>query len=411
MKARRLVDAIFLLTLAAGASAPASAQSPAAPAVGASAPTNAQTISAMAADLQALQARIASGDKSAYAAQADRLNAIGAAIAAAKPEVWRSKRETNAAVVYLLSGGQPREVVQLVQSGVAPKSEIPFMRGAIAYIAGNEAEAESLLGGIDPRKLDLRLAGQVAFAQSVLQTSRDAKKAIALLDLARLLAPGCLVEEAALRRETLLVADQRDIDRVASLSRQYATRFGRSVYAEDFLHSLASALVQAGLTENLPSFEKLDVFLSWLAPDLRRDFLLTIARAEALNGKFAVAGAASDEALRDTPGDSADEARGRLYQAAARILTSEYDDGVAELQSVAQSKLDKGDQTLLAAVRGVAAYLRQPLGEIGSQREQASPEPPTPQGGADEAAATIALAEAAISRTAALAGVAEKGSP
>ncbi len=139
--------------------------------------------------------------------------------------------------------------------------------------------------------------------------------------------------------------------------------------------------------------------------------MLTIARAEALNGKFAVAGAASAEALPDTPGDSADEARGRLYEAAARILTPEYDDGVAELQSVAQSKLDKGDQALLAAVRGVAAYLREPAGEIGSQRERVSPETPTPQGGNDHAAATIALAEAAIGRTAALADLAEKGNP
>ncbi len=274
MKARRLVNALVLLTLAVGACAPASAQS----------------ISAMAADLQALQAQIASGDKSAYAAQPERLKAIGAAIAAAKPEVWQSKSETDAAVIYLLSGGQPRDIVQLLQSGAVPKSEIPLMRGAIAYIVGNEAEAKALLGGIDPRKLDLRLAGQVAFAQSVLETSRDAKKAIALLDLARLLAPGCLVEEAALRREVLLVGDQRDIDRVASLSRQYATRFGRSVYADNFLQGLAAAVLQAGLIEDLPSFQKFSVFVSSLTPDVRRGFLLTIARAEALNGKFAVAG-------------------------------------------------------------------------------------------------------------------------
>jgi chemotaxis protein MotC len=404
MKARRLVEPLFLLTLAAGASAPASAQSPLAP-------TNMQTISEMTADLQALQARIAAGDKSAYAAQSDRFNAIGAAIAAAKPEAWQSKRETDAVVVYLLSGGQPREVVQLLQSGAASKSETPLLRGAIAYIAGNEAEAESLLGGLDPRKLDLRLAGQVAFAQSVLQSSKDAKKAIALLDLARLLAPGCLVEEAALRREILLAVDQRDFDRVASLARQYATRFGRSVYADDFLHGLANALVQAGMAESLPNYSKLQVFLSWLAPEVRRDFLLTIARAEALNGKFPVAGAAAREALRDAPPDSADEARGRLYEASARILTPEYDEGVAELQSAAQSKLDKGDQALLAAVHGVAAYVRQPPGEGGSKREGASPEAPTPQGGADEAAATIGLAEAALERTAALTGAAGKGNP
>jgi chemotaxis protein MotC len=393
MKSRPLVSALVLLTLAVGAGAPARAQS----------------ISAMAADLQALQARIASGDKAAYAAQPERLKAIGAAIAAAKPEIWQSKRETDAAVVYLLSGGQPRDILLLLQSGAVPKSEMPFMRGAVAYILGNEADAETLLGGLDPRGLDLRLAGQVAFAQSVLDAARDEKKAIAQLDLARLLAPGSLVEEAALRREVLLVGNRRDVGRFVMLARQYATRFARSVYADSFLRDLATAVLQAKLIEDLRSFQEFHVFVSSLTPDIRLGFLLTIARAEALDGQFAVAGVASGEALQEAPSDSEDEARGRLYEAAARILTPEYDNGVAELQSVAPSKLDKGDQALLAAVRGVAAYLRAPLREPGSQREQASPETP-PQGGNDGTAATIALAEAALSRTAALAGAGGKGS-
>lgn len=390
MNAGRLANALVVLTLTIGASAPASAQS----------------ISAMAADLQRLQVQIAAGDKSAYAAQQERLNAIGAAIGAAKPEVWKSKDEADAVIIYLLSGGQPRDVVQLLQSGAVPESETPFMRGAVAYILGNEADAEKLLGGLDPRRLDLRLAGQVAFAQSVLQTSRDEKKAIALLDLARLLAPGCLVEEAALRREILLLNGEHDADRVALLSRQYANCFGRSVYADGFLQSLAAAIVQSGVAESLPNYQKFTPFISALAPEVRRGFLLTIARAEALNGKFAVAGAASADALRDSPSDSAEEARAKLYQAAARIMSPEYDDGVAELQSVAQSKLDRADQALLGAVRSVASYLREPPAEIDLARERAAPAPPDPN---DEAAATIALAEAAMSRTAALVGVAEKG--
>ena len=62
---------------------------------------SAQTISDLTSDLQNLQARIAAGDKAAYASQAERISAVGAAIAAAKPEVWQSKRETDSAVIYL----------------------------------------------------------------------------------------------------------------------------------------------------------------------------------------------------------------------------------------------------------------------------------------------------------------------
>lgn len=379
-----------------------------APGLGAGAPARAQSISAMANDLQALQVKIAAGDKAAYTAQAERIKAIGAAITAAKPDIWQSKTETDAAVIYLLSGGQPRPVALLLQSGAAPASETPLLRGVIAYILGNEAEARALLADIDPLKLDLRLAGQVAFAQSVLATAQDPKKAVALLDLARLLAPGGLVEEAALRREIALVAERRDTGRFTALARQYATRFGRSIYADRFLQGLAGDVMKADLIQDLPSYQKFHPFVSSLTPGERDQFLLTIARAEAVNGKFAVAGIASGEALQEAGSDSPEEARARLYEASAKILTPEYDNGVAELRSVAESKLDKRDQILLGAVRGIATYLREPPVETAGAN---GPPSADAQGGNDGVASTIALAESALNRTDGDLGAAGKGKP
>jgi chemotaxis protein MotC len=388
MKLRAIARALVALTLASSVAAPARAQS----------------IAAMTRDLQTLQVQIAAGDKSAYAAQAERLRAIGAAIAAAKPDVWQTKSETDAAVIYLLSGGQPRDIVQLLESGAAPESETTLMRGAIAYVLGNDAEARSLIGDIDPTKLDLPLIGPVAFAQSVLVTARDPQRAIALLDMARLAAPGSLIEEAALRRETTLVAEQRDIGRFTMLARQYATRFGRSIYAEHFLQGLVAEVLKGDLIEDLPGFQKLHGFVSSLTPDARAHFLLTIARAEAVSGKFAVAAVASGEALQEAPSDSPEQARGRLYEASARILTPEYDNGLVELQSVPEAKLDKQDQALLSAVRRVASFLREP------PRETASASGPEPSAEGGDASATIALAEGALNRAAAMIA-AGKGDP
>jgi chemotaxis protein MotC len=359
-------------------------------------------------DLQNLQARIAAGDKAAYASQADRISAVGAAIVAAKPEVWRSKRETDAVVIYLLSGGQSRDVARLVESGAVPASEIPLMRGVLAYALGNEPEAEKRLSPIDARRLPLRLAGPMAFAQSVIETSRDSAKAIELLDLARLLAPGTLVEEAALRREIMLVADQHDVDRIARLARQYASRFGASVYADGFLQSLAGSLAQSGAIESAENFDKFKGFFSALAPETRRGFLLGLARAALLSGRFEVAATAAAAARVGAPSDSADETRAKLYEAMARILTPDYDAALNELQGVAPTRLDRHDQELLAAARGVAAFLRQ------APADSAAPSPTDASAIAsanpnDAVAQTIVLAEAALGRTAQLA-VAPKGS-
>lgn len=381
-------------------------------ALAAGAPAGAQTISDLTFELQSLQTRIAAGDKAGYAAQSERIAAIGAAIVAASPDVWKSKRETDAAVVYLLSAGQPHDIVRLLDSGAVPPSEIPLMRGALAYVLGNEDEAQKRLAGIDPRSLGLRLAAPIAFAQSVLETKRDPAKAIALLDLARLLAPGTLIEEAALRREVMLVSDQRDVDRVAFLSRQYAARFGGSIYADGFLHTLANSLTQTRTVDSPATFAKFAAFFAALAPEARRSFLLAVSRAADLDAKFEVAAAAAREALRVVVPDSADEARAKLYEAMARILTLEYNSGLAELQSVAAAKLDRRDQELLASARGVAAFLRQPPAEIVEHPEAAAGPPAAKQD--DATAQTIALAEASLGRTAALAQTSptsEKGNP
>ena len=108
------------------------------------------------------------------------------------------------------------------EATLCSKSERALARGAVAYITSHEADARTLLGAIDPDGLDARLAGQVAFARSVLETGRDRKAAVSLLDWARLLAPGGLVEEAALRREIALLAEARDAPRAARLAHEYA---------------------------------------------------------------------------------------------------------------------------------------------------------------------------------------------
>jgi chemotaxis protein MotC len=317
-----------------------------------------RSIAEMTTDVQNLQTRMAAGDKSAYPLVQERLRAIETAIADAKPEVWGAKAETDALAIYLLSGGQPRDVARLLERGEIPASEDPLVRGALAYASGREGDAEGLLGGIDPRKVSLRLAGQLAYAQSVLLTTRDPRNAIALLDLARTFSPGSLVEEATLRREILLLCEQRDGDRVVFLARQYVSRFGRSVYAESFLAGLAAATVKFGLGDDVAGFGKFATVLTLVTPEQRRTFLLTVARAEIINGNYGVGGAAAADALRDAPPASVDEARARFYAATAQFIGQDYDAGVAALDSLDRSRLPKPDQTLFAAVAYSAAHWR-----------------------------------------------------
>ena len=199
-------------------------------------------VSDLVDELQRIQLRVAQGDKAAYAGELDQLKTIGAAIAAASPETWKDKREADSLVISILSGGPLADVAPLLKGDAVIESERALARGAFAYVTNHESDAVGLLGQTNLTALDARLAGEVAFARSVLETKRDPKAALDLLDWARLLAPGGLVEEAALRREIALLAEAKDVGRAAMLTRQYVTRFAASLYAADFLRDLAGAV-------------------------------------------------------------------------------------------------------------------------------------------------------------------------
>ena len=358
-------------------------------------------ISDMTDELQRIQTRIAKGDKAAYPAELSQLKAIGAAIAAARPETWRDKREADSLVAYVLSGGSLPEVAPLIGNDAVIESERPLARGAVAYITNHQAEALRLLNSIDLSELDNRIAGQIAFARSILETKRDRKEAVSMLDWARLLAPGGLVEEAALRREIALLVEAGDAERAARLTGEYAIRFGASLYAKEFFRELARLVGRTGLVEDPANYALFSRVALALSAEGRLDFQLTLARAAIVNGRFKAAFAAATEALRGARPNSSDETRARLYLNAVQIFSDGHDSALANLQGMSSSTLDRSDAALLAAFRAAAAQFKLTASPGAMEAQAASGRDETGGG----AALTIRDAEAALERTAGLAAL------
>lgn len=326
-----------------------------APAAGVADPAK---VSDLVDDLQRMQVKVAQGDKAAYGAELNQLKTIGAAIATASPETWKTKREADSLVVYILSGGSLADVAALLQGDAIVESERALVRGALAYVTNHESDAIPLLQQMDLTALDARVAGEVAFARSVLETKRNKKAAIDLLDWARLLAPGGLVEEAALRREVALLAEGKDVNRLAMLTRQYVTRFAASLYAADFLRDLAGAVVRLGLADDPANYKLVASAVASLPADDRRAFLLNLARSGIVNARFAVAASAATEALASSKTDGPEALRARLYLAVGRLFSDGYEAALADLRAMPESKLDRSDANLLSEARRVATELR-----------------------------------------------------
>jgi chemotaxis protein MotC len=316
--------------------------------------------------LRVMQDGIAAGDTASYLAYHAALAKHAALLARAPDEAWQDRRNVRAAIAFVLSGGDPRLLQKLVRLGLGP--EDPLARAALAYGENRNAEAMELLADVDPRALDSSIAGHIALVRSELLSKKDPDKALALLAEARLLAPGTMIEEAALRRESSLAADRGDADRFETVMSQYLRRFGRSVHMANFRRQFATSLVTRSMADDGQRRSRMQKIISTLEPRQQEEMYLSVAWEGIMGGNVeAVRWAAANAAQLGNEG-SASHTRARLFEASVLVLTDQYDQGLSALKAFAADKLDAEEEGLLAAALSVAAEIRrtpQPLHSIG----------------------------------------------
>lgn len=310
--------------------------------------------------LRMIQDRAAQGDGSAHAQQRQLSAQIAEQLMAANPEAWTDPKNVRAAVMYALSGGEPRVLKTLFSRRSLPGVDEKLLNGALAYSEGRDADAAELLAAVDVRALEPNLGAHVALVQSALLAAKDAKKAIALLDVARLLAPGTLIEEAALRRQASVVAASGNMDAFNALVSHYMRRFPNSVYATGFREQFAAEVAGDWYGHAPEQLAKLETMLEGLDVATRRQSYMLIAHRAVIGGRVELARLAARHAVALAAEGSAEHTRSRIYEAAILIVTEDYDAGVATLDAIDRSKLEAGDAALLDAAIAVAREVRRP---------------------------------------------------
>lgn len=305
----------------------------------------------MVRTLQSLQDEVAQGSTKAFAAQRLLRTEIERRFLAAPASDWQDGRNAESAVIFVLSGGNPMVLEHLAKLDPPPAVDRRLLEGVLAYARGDAAVATTDLADLRPLDLPASMAAEIALTQSALAVRTDPKRAMELLSTARLLAPGTLVEEAAIRRQ-IFVADQlRDAAAVDSLARQYLDRFRHSVYAGNFRLRFAAALSHMDSIDSEAGFPRLDDMLASVEPEARCELYLTVALASSLKSQFTAARLASERAMALTAPASAEAARARLYHAAALVPDAgSYDTANADLAAVDRGRLTAPDQSLYDVV-------------------------------------------------------------
>ena len=113
------------------------------------------------------------------------------------------------------------------------------------------------LGGVNARGLPATLGAEIALVQSALLAKDDLKASIERLDEVRLMMPGTLVEEAALRREIFVAGQLDDFDKFETLAMQYFRRFRHSIYAGNFRQRFSLSVARFSFVQQTDRFPRL----------------------------------------------------------------------------------------------------------------------------------------------------------
>lgn len=311
-------------------------------------------------ELQVFQNESVLRSKSGQSERRQRIKKIAAQLLGYDAKVWADPKNARAAVIYVLSGGDPRVLRKLTASHVALGIDDRLVKGALAYGERQDAKATELLDGIELEALDRSIAGHVALVRALLIAKDESRKAYALLDMARVVAPGTIVEEAALRHQALLAANMDELDEFEGLSSQYFRRFSNSVFAQSFQRQFAQEIASHGYGGDAVRMAKLEALLSALPENERNDVCLTVAEEAIVRANVDVVRLAAQIAAIDGKKRNSDATRLKLFGAAAAIVTADYDQGLTALGSIDRAKLGAREEGLLDAALAVAREISRP---------------------------------------------------
>lgn len=236
----------------------------------------------------------------------------------------------------------------------APKERM-LLLGVYNYLRGRPQDARAALATMDPMAETPELGAFVALVRGTVEADGDAKAAMGLLDSARLLAPGSLIEEAALRRAAPLAVALGDRAGFLHLSEDYARRFLFSPYASQWADSFVNGVM--ALRDGL-ELSALDGVATVLDTERRQVLFLRIARRAAIEHDQALADFATSRA--EGGATKGGDAQAKLYAALPAITSEKGAEALKSLESIDPMGLSESDRELLATAKALAAELSAP---------------------------------------------------
>ena len=226
--------------------------------------------------------------------------------------------------------------------------DMRILSGTLAYSEGSDQIALKFLETVNHRNLSPTIAAHIALLKAALMSKSNPYNAISHYDDVRLLAPGTLLEEAALRREAFVAVNAKNRKLFYTTSAKYFRTYNNSNFIKNFQEQFAAYVANFKNKEREKEFDKISEAIDIL-PDERREVIYaSIAKRSIAKGNLKYARRAAVAAASIFHEASPKYHQLRLYEAAVQIFSDheEYNKATETLINIPAAQLAPDDQEL-----------------------------------------------------------------
>lgn len=327
-------------------------------------------------ELVLLQERATRGDTVALGKQPAVVADLSRKLLQLERQNWKDARNREALIKFVLSGGDPAALIKVREWGMFLEIERRLATGALAYAQGSWRTSIEALGEIDARRISLTLGGVVALVQAILVGDGDHAKALSYCDEARLLSPGTIVEETALRLSIEFAIAASDRKRLEVAVMRYAYRFSRSLYAGALDAQLVPVLAGVDTASNPGEAQFLARLFEQITVERRQALMVAVSRAALASGRLATAAAVGQLMLKSTGADASTVALGKALVGASLVVGGRRNEGVKLLEQIERAENPRDLTDLIRGARSVARLIEAPP-DLISESPNAQPSNPS----------------------------------
>lgn len=312
----------------------------------------------MVRSLQFVQDAVARGDHSAAEMQRFLLTTIDERLKSAPASIFKDARNVDAALVYAMSGGNPATLEHLVARDVDGNFDTRVADLLRKYLDGRGAQIARRIASMVEEYRGQPIGAYIALISGNVTIPTDPIKALDYYDIARLEAPGTLIEEAALRRSLAIAVHEGDPERAFGYAKKYARRYLYSPYASQFADLIVSLTVQR---YDEVEFKLVEETLSLLDQPRQQEVYLRLTRNAAVAGKEELARLSAQRASELSKGlPPRPMAQATLYEGLSKISTPDVVAAINAIAEVPVEQLTERDRALRAAAKAIAEEVLKP---------------------------------------------------